>query len=568
MLNTLYVRDFALIDELSVSFAAGLTIITGETGAGKSILIGALNMVLGERASADLVRSGASKAVIEASFSETRYDAVARLLEEAGIECGQELILRREIAAGGQSRCFINDTPCPLSLLRQVGRELVDLHGQHDHQLLLHPETHAGMLDSFGRLQVESAGYRSLLQRCRELQRALATLSEKAATLRDKRDFIEYQFRELESAGLEDGEEAALEEEINLLENAETLFSLGGELGETLYDADRSAYVSLSSALHLVEKLAAIDRRFESSLEELRGALASVEEVHRFARRYTAGIEFNRERLEELRVRQMLLQRLSKKHGKSIDGLIGLRDQLAMELSLEENLEAEAALLSAEIDTARAELSATALDLSLKRQRSSQLLEAEISAELKKLSIPDGAFRVDISREEAADGEITYDGRRFRAFDNGTDRIEFMISTNVGEAPKPLAKVASGGEISRVMLAMKSALARATQLPILVFDEIDTGISGKAAQAVGFSLKQLSRLHQIIAITHLPQIAAMADRHLSVAKRVEGERTVTGVMPLEDDGRVEEVARLISGHTISPSSMQLAGELIGAGNSV
>jgi DNA repair protein RecN (Recombination protein N) len=449
-----------------------------------------------------------------------------------------------------------------------VGRELVDLHGQHDHQLLLHPETHAGMLDSFGRLQVESAGYRSLLQRCRELQRALATLSEKAATLRDKRDFIEYQFRELESAGLEDGEEAALEEEINLLENAETLFSLGGELGETLYDADRSAYVSLSSALHLVEKLAAIDRRFESSLEELRGALASVEEVHRFARRYTAGIEFNRERLEELRVRQMLLQRLSKKHGKSIDGLIGLRDQLAMELSLEENLEAEAALLSAEIDTARAELSATALDLSLKRQRSSQLLEAEISAELKKLSIPDGAFRVDISREEAADGEITYDGRRFRAFDNGTDRIEFMISTNVGEAPKPLAKVASGGEISRVMLAMKSALARATQLPILVFDEIDTGISGKAAQAVGFSLKQLSRLHQIIAITHLPQIAAMADRHLSVAKRVEGERTVTGVMPLEDDGRVEEVARLISGHTISPSSMQLAGELIGAGNSV
>jgi DNA repair protein RecN (Recombination protein N) len=568
MLNTLYVRDFALIDELSVSFAAGLTIITGETGAGKSILIGALNMVLGERASADLVRSGASKAVIEASFSETRYDAVARLLEEAGIECGQELILRREIAAGGQSRCFINDTPCPLSLLRQVGRELVDLHGQHDHQLLLHAETHAGMLDSFGRLQVESAGYRCLLQRCRELQRALATLSEKAATLRDKRDFIEYQFRELESAGLEDGEEAALEEEINLLENAETLFSLGGELGETLYDADRSAYVSLSSALHLVEKLAAIDRRFESSLEELRGALASVEEVHRFARRYTAGIEFNRERLEELRVRQMLLQRLSKKHGKSIDGLIGLRDQLAMELSLEENLEAEAALLSAEIDTARAELSATALDLSLKRQRSSQLLEAEISAELKKLSIPDGAFRVDISREEAADGEITYDGRRFRAFDNGTDRIEFMISTNVGEAPKPLAKVASGGEISRVMLAMKSALARATQLPILVFDEIDTGISGKAAQAVGFSLKQLSRLHQIIAITHLPQIAAMADRHLSVAKRVEGERTVTGVMPLEDDGRVEEVARLISGHTISPSSMQLAGELIGAGNSV
>ncbi len=568
MLNTLYVRDFALIDELSVSFDPGLTIITGETGAGKSILMGALNLVLGERASADFVRSGAAKAVIEATFSETSYEAVTLLLDEAEIESGHELILRREIAASGQSRCFINDTPCPLSLLKQVGRELVDLHGQHDHQLLLHAETHAGMLDSFGRLQVEKAGYRCLLLRCRELQRSLDTLTQRAADLRDKRDFIEYQFRELESAGLETGEEAALEEEINLLENAETLFSLSGELGETLYDADRSAYTSLSSALHLLEKLAAIDRRFETTLDELRGALASVEEAHRFARRYTSGIEFSRERLDELRERQMLLQRLSKKHGKSIAELIGLRDQLGEELSLEENVEADAALLRAEIETARKEISAAALDLSRKRQISSRLLEKEISEELKKLSIPHGAFRVDASMEEAPDGEITHDGRVYRAFENGFDRIEFMISTNIGEVPKPLVKVASGGEISRVMLAMKSALAQATQLPILVFDEIDSGISGKAAQAVGFSLKQLSRLHQIIAITHLPQIAAMADRHLSVAKRVEGERTVTGVMPLEGSGRVEEVARLISGHTISPTSLQLAGELIEAGSSI
>ncbi|NTV25027.1 MAG: DNA repair protein RecN [Chlorobiaceae bacterium] len=568
MLQSLYVRDFALIDELSVEFAPGLTIITGETGAGKSILMGALNLVLGERASAELVRSGASKAVIEATFTGSHYETVAPQLEEAGIECTPELILRRDIAASGQSRSFINDTPCPLSLLKQVGRELVDLHGQHDHQLLLHPETHAGMLDGFGQLKDEASRYHSLLQRYRQLRRTLDELLAQAAALREKRDFIEYQYRELESAGLATGEEASLEEEINLLENAETLFSLGTELGERLYESDDSAYASLSVSVHLLEKLASIDKRFEPSLEELRGAMSSIEEASRFTGRYTSGIEFNRARLEELRERQMMLQRLSKKHGKSIDELIGLRDRLADELSIEENVEADTVRLRAEIEEARDGLSSTAIDLHEMRLRAAILLEEEISSVLKELSIPHGNFRVAITHEESPEGDITFDGRRYRAYDNGFDRIEFMISTNIGESPKPLAKVASGGEISRVMLAMKSALARATHLPILVFDEIDTGISGKAAQAVGFSLKQLSRLHQIIAITHLPQIAAMADLHLSVSKRIEDARTLSGVTTLDDAERVEEVARLISGHTISESSRKLAGELIEAGNSV
>ncbi|NTW74164.1 MAG: DNA repair protein RecN [Chlorobiaceae bacterium] len=568
MLQTLYVRDFALIDELSVKFAPGLTIITGETGAGKSILMGALNLVLGERASAELVRSGASKAVIEATFTASHYESIAHLLEEAEIECSPELILRRDISAGGQSRSFINDTPCQLSQLRQVGRELVDLHGQHDHQLLLHAETHAGMLDGFGQLHDEASRYRSLLQHYRKSRRTLEELMKRAAALSDQRDFIDFQYRELESAGLVAGEERSLEEEINLLENAETLFSLSTELSERLYDADESSYASLSSAMRLLEKLVSIDRRFEPALEELRTALSSVEEASRFTGRYTSGIEFNRERLDELRDRLMLLQRLSKKHGKSIGELIELRDRLGEELSVEENLAADANRLREEIELARSELSETAVELSVMRKRAALLLEAEISAELKKLSIPHGTFRVAISHEEAPDGEITHDGRRFRAFDNGFDRIEFMISTNLGEAPKPLSKVASGGEISRVMLAMKSALAKAARLPILVFDEIDTGISGKVAQTVGYSLKQLSRLHQIIAITHLPQIAAMADLHLSVSKRVEGDRTVTGVRPLDSDERVEEIARLISGHTVSESSRQLAGELIDAGNAV
>ena len=567
MLKSLYVRDFALIDELSVSFAPGLTIITGETGAGKSILMGALNMVLGERASAEVVRGGASKAVIEAVFGGEHYESIGAMLDEEEIERTEEIILRRDISASGQSRCFINDTPCTVALLKRVGQQLVDLHGQHDHQLLLHAETHAGMLDGFGLLHAETAQYRNTLEEYRKLRRELHSLTERADDLREKRDFIDYQYRELDAAALVAGEERAIDEEINLLENAETLYSLGTELGENLYESESSAYSTLASSVHLLEKLAAIDPRFEPYLEELRGATSTVEELNRFVGRYTGGIEFNRDRLEELRERQLLLQRLGKKHGKSIDELIALRDQLSEELSLEENVAGELAAIEADIQKARTALSASAGTLSEHRREAAKRLEQEIMAGLATLGIPRSAFEVRFTREAAPDGDIEIDGTRYKAFDNGCDRVEFMISTNLGESPKPLAKVASGGEISRVMLAMKSALARSAELPILVFDEIDTGISGKVAQSVGFSLKRLSRMHQIMAITHLPQIAAMGDLHLAVMKRIEGERTFTGVTPLDDARRVEEVARLFSGETISESSRKLAEELIEAGRS-
>lgn len=568
MLTSLYVRDFALIDELSVNFASGLTIITGETGAGKSILIGALNMVLGERASAELVRSGATRAVIEAMFTGKIDENLAALLDNAGIERTPELILRRDISSSGQSRCFINDTPCTVSLLKQAGQQLVDLHGQHDHQLLLHAETHASLLDGFGRLTNDVASYRRQLLAYRTLCHQLDNLLKKAAAMAEKRDFLDYQYRELDSAGLFEDEEQSIEAEINLLENAETLAGFSSDLTGILYDSENSAYSSLSSATHILEKLAAIDWRFNIHLEELKGATATIEEINRFIHRYASGVEFNRERLEELRERQMLLQRLAKKHGRSIAELPALRDTIAEELSLQESIAEETGHLAAEIETARQQLSASALNLSEQRKGASIMLEAAITEYLQQLGIPSSTFRVSIGHEAATDGEIEDEVQRYRAFENGYDRIEFLISTNVGETPKPLVKVASGGEISRVMLAMKSALARSANLPILVFDEIDTGISGPIAQAVGFSLKKLSRLHQIIAITHLPQIAAMGDRHLTVRKSVDGTRTVTGVFPVEGSERTGEVARLFSGQTISAASLQLANELIAAGNAV
>jgi DNA repair protein RecN (Recombination protein N) len=316
----------------------------------------------------------------------------------------------------------------------------------------------------------------------------------------------------------------------------------------------------------MLEKLSGIDRRFESSLDELREATSVIEELSRKLSRYADGIEFNREHLDELRQRQMLLHRLAKKYAKRVPELIDFRNRLAGELSLDENLSEEIAAIEQQIARERNKLSAEAGSLSSKRSLAATELERAIMENLGKLGIPFSCFQVEMAHEEQAEGDILLDGKRYKALSNGYDRAEFLISTNVGEKPKPLAKVASGGEISRIMLAMKSALAHSAKLPILVFDEIDTGISGPVAQSVGFSLKTLSRRHQIIAITHLPQIAAMADLHLSVRKSVVGQRTVTSVFQLDERERTVELAGLISGSTVSPSSLQLADELIRSGN--
>ena len=562
MLFSLYIKNFALIQELSIEFIAGLTIITGETGAGKSILLGALNLVLGERASADLVRTGTTKAIIEAVFRDELPEKIDTLLGAAEIETAPELILRRELSASGQSRCFINDSPCTASLLKQLGELLIDLHGQHEHQLLLHPDTHEAMLDDFGETAQEIATYTSLRSALQGLQQQLNTLRKEAAELREKKEILDFQLNELRSLDLKPGEDETIETEITLLENAETLFTLSTSLNDLLYDSEHSVYSAISSALHTLEKLAGIDKRFENHIEEARNAKSIVDELSRFSRSYSANIDFNPGRLDSLRERQLQLQRISRKYSRPLSGLIELFEELDGKVALEENLEEEAALIQQQIEIRKSELSACAIALSRKREDAAHQLETTIQEQLKELGIPHSTFIVSITHEEHVEGEISIEGKSFTAFARGYDRIEFLISTNPGEKPKPLIKVASGGEISRVMLALKSALAESSKLPILIFDEIDTGISGRVAESVGKSLKRLSRLHQIIAITHLPQIAAMADLHLQVQKSVQEERTVTEVAPLDHESRLQAIASLISGHQISASSLTLAAELV------
>ena len=562
MLTSLYIKNFALIEELSIEFSKGLTIITGETGAGKSILIGALNQVLGSRANTDLIRSGCSKAIIEAILVPETPQKLTAILEEAGLDSEEKIILRREISAKGQSRCFVNDSPCSLQVLKKVGDILIDLHGQHEHQLLLYPDTHASLLDESGQLTSLVESYRTSFENLKRRRKELEKLTADANRLKEKRDLLEYQLKELGSLDLKKGEDVAIEEQITLHEQAEARFGLCSSLNELLYDNDRSAFVQLAEAVQQLSRLAGIDKSFSSHLEDAESAKTLVEELSRTIRDYSENIEFNQEHLEILRERHMLLQRAGKKYGKSIEELIDFQEKIAAELLMENNLSERIEHIRSEIDSIRKELSDHAARLSAERQKTAAELEAAIANELGNLGIPHCIFKVMITRDSSDDGDIILNGKRYNALENGYDRIEFLISTNVGELPKPLAKIASGGEISRMMLAMKSVLAENTRLPILIFDEIDTGISGAIADAVGRSLRNLSRTHQIISITHLPQIAAMADRHFSVEKTVEDDRTISKVRKLSDEGHIAAVANLISGRQRSDSSLRAAAELV------
>jgi DNA repair protein RecN (Recombination protein N) len=564
MLKTLYIKNFALIDELTIEFGSGLNIITGETGAGKSILLGALGMVLGERASADVVRKGEEKAIIEAIIDVTNNKRVAALLKEHEIDVSNEVILRREISARG-TRCFINDSPATLSLLHSVSELCIDLHGQHEHQSLLKVESHIRLLDDAGGLGGLLEEYRALFVRLKQSKAQLEELRNKEKNLREKRTFYEFQLKEIDSVAPEPDEWDELQTEQKILENAERIFSSTNTLHEILYANDDSVHNRLVEARNILQDLARIDKSFTDSANDAQTAQALVDEITKFVQRYNARIDFNAERLEELRQRLSALSMLKKKYGGTIADVLAYREQIAKEVELAENFEEEILKWEKRIRGQQDSLSDIAERLSQKRKDTANRLSRTVVEELKKLGIPEGRLEVRFSASPDKDGDILINGVRYAANANGYDEVEFLISTNLGEDVKPLAKVASGGEISRVMLALKTVLAKSDRLPILVFDEIDTGVSGKIAQAVGFSMKDLSRYHQIIAITHLPQIAAMADVHFRVSKKSINQRTVSSVEVLSELEHRKEVARLLSGTDITEAALQSAAELIEAG---
>jgi DNA repair protein RecN (Recombination protein N) len=566
MLKTLYVKNFALIDEVQLDLAAGLNILTGETGAGKSILLGALGLILGDRASTELVRNGAERAVVEGIFDVRDNAYVRSALDRAEYECDGELIIRREVTARGTSRAFVNDSPAPLTLLKDLGDHLVDLHGQHEHQMLLRAETHVAFLDAAAGLDEQARAYAHEFAALGATFEALRELRAREAQLRERQEFYRFQLGEIDAVGPRQGEDIEIQQELKILENAERIAGLIAELSSILADGENNVYDRLNEAQGCLEQLGGFDATFEEYREECASALVSISEIAKHVGHYADRVEYSPARVEEMRTRLYALSGLRKKFGGTLDAVVEYRQRIAEELELAGNFDERIAQLEAELLARRTTAGALADELSRRRATAAKSIEKSIEQMLRTLGIDNARFVVGMRRRPAdvsSPGAVLVSGKPVGGTSAGIDIVEFLISTNAGEEPKPLAKVASGGEVSRVMLALKSVLAQGSRLPMLVFDEIDTGISGRIASKVGAAMQRLGERHQIVAITHLPQIAATSHQHFVVEKHESNGRTATSVRPLDAEEHTREVAKLMSGEKITESSLRMARELIG-----
>ena len=570
MIRSLYIKDFALIDELEVEFGPGLNILTGQTGAGKSIIIGALNMILGERADTEVIRQGSTKAIAEATIAHNNDPALLSALQQHDIEQHSPIILRREIRENG-SRAFINDSPVTIGVLKSIGDLLVDLHGQYDHQLLLKEEHHLGVLDQFGHTQQQLSLYRTAYDKMKELRIEKRQLLKREQELLEKTELYRFQLQELEKARLQHDEEEQIQAEMQLLDNAEILDQKAQWISELGESEDIDVAGLLNKLKLTLEDLARIEPEFEQYVTEINAARVSIIETMSFAEQYRNRIEFNPARLEELRQRQAELNRIQKKYGRDIPSLIDYERTIAEELSVAENFDLALERINQLITQQEHVLQEAAVALHNLRRTTGDQLAQSIEIELAQLGIPHARLQVQVNwlydtngwfvlpEQEQTDPAHT---ARVECTESGGDDVVFYLSTNKGELPKALAKIASGGEISRVMLALKSVLAKEQHLPVMIFDEIDTGISGEISEKVGRSMRTLSEHCQIIAITHQPQIASQAHVHYKVHKSEKDDRTVSTILRLDDEDHIREVASLMSGAQITEATLQSAKELV------
>ncbi len=551
MLIELRIRDFAVIDDLALELAPGLNALSGETGAGKSIIVGALSLLLGERASSEVVRSGAERAVVEGVFDVSGNDEVARRMEAAGVRPEEGLlILKREVAAEGRNRAWVNGSPATATLVGELGSSLVDLHGQHEHQTLLRPDEQRALLDAFAGAEERAGRVRALHGESRRLLSELDERRARRGELEARADFLRFQLGEIEGAELEEGEEEALEDEARKLENAEELAREASALHEKLYAGDRAVADRTAAARDVLRRLSRLDPALEEEAGMMEEAYQVLREVGRRMADYGAGVEHDPTRLEALRERQDRLVRLKRKYGPELSDVIETGRRVRSELDELEG--AEVALEDAEqrLDRAREELRQESAELARVRAEAAARLEAAVQELLPPLGMAGGRFEIELRRlDEPGAG--------------GAERVEFLVSLNPGFDPRPLARVASGGELSRVMLALKTVLARVDRVPTLVFDEIDAGIGGVVAGSVAEKLARVSANHQVFVITHLPQLASRADHHLFVEKRSRRGLASTSVAELIGEDRVREIARMLGGDPESNASRDHARELLG-----
>jgi len=557
VLTELRIRNFAIIDAIELEFADGFTVFTGETGAGKSILVDAVDLLVGGRASADLIRSGAEEAEVSGVFSLKEERPVAQVLHEQDLlERGEtEVILRRILSRAGRHRIHVNGRPAPLGVLQALRGLLVDIHGQHDHQSLFRPTVQLDLLDEFGGLADARAAYEAAFAQWRELETRLTERRDMLAERRAREDLLRYQVEEITSANLQPGADRELEREKLLRSQGRRLAELVQATYGPLYEEDPSLLQGVGSLTGPLKELAAIDAELVEDRDRFAEALAQLTDLAQRLRAYRDRLEFDPDKLEKVEERLDLIRRLVKKYGGSLEEVVRRGERAQQELRELETGEADLKELSSQVADAHEKVAKLAQALSRKRTKTASDLEKRLERELKDLRMDHARVRIAVEQGSDSDGPTLTP--------TGSDRVEFLFSSNLGESPQPLARIASGGELSRVMLAMKTVLAEQDRVPVLVFDEVDAGIGGAVSEVVGKRLRHLSQHgHQVFCITHLAPIAAQAQRHFAVTKVAKDGRTVTQVALLDKAGRVEEVARMLGGEKITPTIRSTAAEML------
>jgi DNA repair protein RecN (Recombination protein N) len=549
MLTELRIKNFAIIESLTLPLARGFNVLSGETGAGKSIIVGALGLLLGERASADVIRTGAERATVEGVFDISDRDEICRLLDDRGIDVDEAtVVLKREVATG-RARAWINGTTVNAGLLAEVGRLLVNLHGQHEAQTLLDPEAQRRILDAFAGATEQAATVRRTHEELASIMREIADLSRRRADAERRADYLRHVVREIGEAKLVEGEDVRLEDEARRLENADELRSLAAGIAAALEGDDDTVLQRLAAIARPLASLLRIDPSLARLQESYDSAYYALEALGRELEEYHTSVELDPSRLEDVRRRRDLLFRLTKKYGATLADVVRAGAEARSELDLVDTAGLDLRQLESREREVRERLVEAARALTNRRAAGAERLARAVDEVLPELGMPDGHVFVGLNalREIGA---------------CGAEDVEFRVSLNVGHDARPLARVASGGELSRVMLALKTILARLDHVPTLVFDEVDAGIGGRVGLQVGETLRRVAAYHQVFAITHLPQIAARAHHHIVVSKGARGGVTTADVMVVSDDDRVTEVARMLGGDPDSAVSRAHARELL------
>ena len=550
MLTELRIRNFAIIEQVTLPLAEGFNVLSGETGAGKSIIVGALGLLLGERASADLIRTGADKATVEGVFDVAKLKGIATLADDHGIEVEEDtLVLKREIAANGRGRAWVNGATVTATVLAEIGRQLVNLHGQHDAQTLLDGESQRRILDAFGGAETQAAAVRSTHAELAALRREITSLSSRRADAEKRADYLRHVAKEIEDARLSPGEDTKLEDEARVLENADELRTLANSLSELLSGDEASVMTQLGASQRPLTSIERIDPSAARMQELFDAGFYALQELARSVEDYAGSVELDPARLADVRLRRDRLFGLLKKYGPTLDNVIEAGRSARAELDLIDTAQFDLANLNAREADARGRLGAEAEKLSDLRLSAAKKLNKAVDALLPPLGMPDGRFSVLLIARDEPTAE-------------GAEDVEFRVALNVGHEDRPLARVASGGELSRVMLALKTILARVDRVPTLIFDEVDAGIGGRVGLQVGDTLRRVAKEHQVFAISHLPQIAARAHHHIVVAKGARGGVTSADITVLEGSSRVNEIARMLGGDPDSKISRAHAKELL------